>query len=66
MSQLLLSILGHNNCAWGGDGDDCCMKPLGEKEGDCDSDNDCKGSLVCGTDNCPAGYPMGDDCCKKP
>ena len=24
----------------------------GEEEGDCDNDNDCQGSLVCGNNNC--------------
>ena len=30
-------------------------------EGDCDSDDGCKGSGTCGTDNCPWGD--NDDCC---
>ena len=45
--------------------EDCCS--LGEHgacaegEGDCDSDSECAGDLVCGDDNCPWGGR--DDCC---
>merc|ERR1712159_455656 len=44
-------------------GNGCCTKdtPCGLGEGDCDSDNECAGSLTCGNDNCPWGD--GDDCC---
>eukprot|EP00961_Rhodomonas_salina_P174269 2349633-Rhodomonas_salina.9 len=41
--------------------DDCCQGHCGVMEGDCDSDGDCFGDLICGTDNCPWGD--GDDCC---
>ena len=37
--------------------------------GDCDSDSDCAGSLVCGTDNCQAhhaGAHPSADCCVAP
>jgi len=72
---------GTNNCANGttfADGDDCCTEkcdggdsccteeyPCGEDEGDCDSDSDCTGELVCGSNNCPKGttFEDGDDCC---
>ena len=55
--------------AWKGQGNDQCCDhfehgPCGEGEGDCDSDQECSGSLVCGRDNCPWGD--GDDCCQKP
>ena len=44
---------------------DCCRDgehgPCGEGEGDCDSDSECAGPLVCGKDNCPWGDE--DDCC---
>ena len=44
----------------------CCIGQCEEGEGDCDKDEDCKGDLVCGTDNCRV--PQGilnefDDCC---
>jgi len=69
-------VCGKDNCPWG-DKDDCCSlrcsgendgcctkeKPCNVGEGDCDSDNQCAGSLVCGEDNCPWGD--GDDCCVK-
>ena len=36
-------------------------------EGDCDSDIDCKGNLVCGEDNCVGGtFESDDDCCDNP
>ena len=37
-------------------------------EGDCDSDIDCKGNLVCGEDNCDVGgtFESNDDCCANP
>ena len=35
-----------------------------EGEGDCDTDLECNGTLVCGTDNCAWGG--GDDCCRPP
>ena len=46
---------------------DCCnsYNPCGHGEGDCDSDNDCAGNLVCGTDNCAAG-DHDLDCCTTP
>jgi len=53
---------------------------LAEGDGDCDSDDDCQGSLVCGTDNCgdfrdstgwsadhvATTWDMKDDCCMQP
>lgn len=53
-------------------GDSCCTSsnPCGKGEGDCDYDNDCIGSLACGTDNCQLMNPdfadkfdPTDDCC---
>ena len=35
-----------------------------EGEGDCDTDHECRGELVCGTNNCAWGG--GDDCCRLP
>ena len=38
-----------------------------EMEGDCDHDNECEGSLECGSDNCNQyDYPPGADCCSVP
>ena len=39
-------------------------------EGDCDSNSECLGTMVCGNDNCPHErsqwlYP-GTDCCHDP
>ena len=43
------------------------LGPCKEDEGDCDSDSDCESGLVCGTDNCPSGFPSSAyDCCYKP
>ena len=43
----------------------CCSdtKPCGIDEGDCDSNADCAGDLICGTDNCPSGSDKNMDCC---
>ena len=51
----------------------CCTddanEPCGLGEGDCDTDEECAGDLVCGTNNC---LPMGSglktrsDCCELP
>ena len=51
---------GNNSC--------CTTNNLcSEGEGDCDSDADCAGAAVCGTDNCGAGWMAQpgaqDDCC---
>ena len=50
--------------------EDFCMfeNPCGVGQGDCDSNDVCQGSLVCGLNNCPEslGYDSTDDCCYKP
>ena len=50
------------------DGDDnhCSLaKPCPLGEGDCDSDDECQGDLVCGYKNCDGSqYGANDDCCK--
>ena len=33
-------------------------------QGDCDSDNDCSGNLICGNDNCQQQFPLDVDCCE--
>ena len=41
-------------CDWTADTWSCCtaLQPCGYGGGDCDNDDECAGSLVCGTDNC--------------
>ena len=39
----------------------CCIN-----QGDCDSDKECSGALVCGEDNCPSPFPSDADCCENP
>ena len=52
----------------GSGGDECCLPsdPCRKGEGDCDADEDCKGDLTCGVDNCPKNstYDGPDDCCE--
>jgi len=60
---------GSLQCIAGSTKADCCSVKgqCGEGEGDCDSDSECVNGLVCGTDNCGAGFPSSDyDCCVKP
>ena len=49
-------------------GDSCCGAngyKCGEGEGDCDSNNDCKPGLTCGSNNCVgASFDSFDDCCE--
>lgn len=44
---------------------DCCKSwsPCRENEGDCDSDEDCFGDLLCGSNNCQSNFPHDADCC---
>ena len=71
------NICGTNNCPeiLGFESNvDCCYTPLlgdenfcqvefpcGEQEGDCDTNDECQGSLLCGLKNCLAYN--GSDCC---
>jgi len=70
------AVSGRKTCAkCTGGGDGCCtaLNQCGEYEGDCDNNNDCKGDLVCGVDNCPlwlsgwtgkpSSFDFHDDCC---
>ena len=45
------------------------LELCGAGEGDCDSDADCAGSLICGSDNCATKsgglWDPTDDCCEK-
>ena len=51
-------------------GNSCCTptNPCPKNQGDCDTDNDCKGNLICGKNNCPknTGHSTYDDCCYNP
>ena len=40
--------------------------PCDAGEGDCDFHSDCKGSLICGNDNCAIGIPTMDCCTQSP
>ena len=44
----------------------CCTAsdPCDINQGDCDSDNDCSGYLICGNDNCKSPFPSDVDCCQ--
>merc|ERR1719376_1177632 len=50
-------------------GDSCCSptSPCGEGQGDCDTNNDCLGELVCVNDGCDRttfpSFDSTDDCC---
>jgi len=53
-------------CSPSADDWDCCSEaaPCGLGEGDCDTDEECAGPLVCGDNNCEGGdYRM--DCCQE-
>jgi len=46
----------------------CKGRACSEGQGDCDGDDECSGSLVCGTDNCRTynrGALKTSDCCEK-
>jgi len=46
----------------------CKSQVCNEGQGDCDSDDECAGSLVCGEDNCRKYNPLAEktaDCCTK-
>ena len=57
---------GHHNPPCNPENDDpsCCTStiPCNLGEGGCDSDDECAGNLVCGTDNCAAGNSYLDCC----
>ena len=54
-------------------GGDSCCSPINKCEaddGDCDTDDDCKAGLKCGTKNCKEKsglhWDSDDDCCYEP
>ena len=56
--------------SWNGDVDylKCsATTPCEDKEGDCDLDEDCRGDLICGANNCDTtkGFPSNADCCTR-
>ena len=57
-----------SGCDANADDSGCCTDsyPCSMGEGDCDSDTDCAGALVCGTDNCQdfdSAFSSTHDCC---
>ena len=65
------SLLGVDECTGLKGSSACCTKdaPCKEKGGDCDDDQDCEGSLVCGHNNCKEFNPDAEetyDCCIRP
>ena len=62
-----------NPKTWASYSKTCCTddanEPCGLGEGDCDTDDECAGDLVCGTNNClrmGSGFKKGSDCCELP
>ena len=53
-----------------GTNDACCTENnlCGIGDGDCDSDAECQGDLICGSDNCDTslGFDNDWDCCYDP
>ena len=46
---------------------ECCSgeKPCDNGQGDCDDDHECKGDLVCGSNNCGPDFLLySADCCE--
>ena len=62
-----------NPKTWASYSKTCCTddanEPCGLGEGDCDTDDECAGDLVCGENNClrmGSGFKKGSDCCELP
>ena len=47
---------------------DCCSieQPCLADDGDCDSDDECIGDLICGENNCQDDTTLYEDCCTRP
>ena len=60
----------HTDCCYDANigSEDFCStdEPCELDEGDCDSDDECKSHLFCGSDNCPTllGFSSSIDCCE--
>ena len=60
----------HTDCCYVasvGDDEFCITdEPCNVNEGDCDSDDECKSHLFCGSNNCPVslGFLSSVDCCE--
>jgi hypothetical protein len=67
LNQLIsFNTLGKNCDGVNYDGECCSVAaPCAINEGDCDRDSECQGNLVCGSNNCPAPFPKGADCCES-
>ena len=67
--KYLLAIVNQkcNPATWSSYDASCCTwnSPCGIGEGDCDTNDQCAGGLVCGVDNCGPEFPSSYDCCKK-
>ena len=60
---------GHETCRGSGSSWNCCtiQSKCGLHEGDCDSDDECEGTLTCGIGNCAVHlFPENADCCQEP
>ena len=59
---------GHETCRASGSSWSCCTitSKCGIHEGDCDSDDECEGTLTCGIRNCDVHlFPENADCCQE-
>ena len=59
---------GHETCKASGSSWSCCtiQSKCGIHEGDCDSDDECEGTLTCGIRNCAVHlFPENADCCQE-
>ena len=62
-------IFTDTGCTDGSDNDCCTTSNLcGIGDGDCDSDDQCQGDLICGSNNCDTSLGFGSewDCCYDP
>ena len=57
-----------SGCNWAVEDWSCCssLNPCWLFEGDCDSDDECLGYLICGNNNCVSPFPPKADCCYDP
>ena len=64
-TKYIFVIDSFTGCDWSVSDYSCCSSshPCGIFEGDCDSDDECVGQLLCGKDNCHYPFPSNADCC---